>query len=67
VPVQLDLQVVPGFNEEIKKEIASSTPLKSFITPEDVASAALFLASDEASKITGTALYVDSGFMIGGL
>jgi NAD(P)-dependent dehydrogenase (short-subunit alcohol dehydrogenase family) len=33
-------------------------------TPEEVANAAVFLASDEASFITGSALYVDGGFMI---
>jgi NAD(P)-dependent dehydrogenase (short-subunit alcohol dehydrogenase family) len=33
-------------------------------TPEEVANAALFLASDEASFMTGSALYVDGGFMI---
>lgn len=31
--------------------------------PEDVAKAALFLASDEAAFITGTHLYVDNGFL----
>jgi NAD(P)-dependent dehydrogenase (short-subunit alcohol dehydrogenase family) len=33
-------------------------------TPEEVANAALFLASDEASFMTGSAVYVDGGFMI---
>jgi NAD(P)-dependent dehydrogenase (short-subunit alcohol dehydrogenase family) len=33
-------------------------------TPEEVANAALFLASDEASFMTGSALFVDGGFMI---
>lgn len=33
-------------------------------TPEEVANAALFLASEEASFMTGSALYVDGGFMI---
>jgi NAD(P)-dependent dehydrogenase (short-subunit alcohol dehydrogenase family) len=33
-------------------------------TPEEVANAALFLASDQASFMTGSALYVDGGFMI---
>lgn len=34
--------------------------------PEEVAQAALFLASDESSFITGTALFVDGGFTAGG-
>jgi NAD(P)-dependent dehydrogenase (short-subunit alcohol dehydrogenase family) len=32
-------------------------------TPEDVANAALFLASDEATYITGHNLFVDGGWM----
>ncbi|MDY6825556.1 MAG: SDR family oxidoreductase [Bacillota bacterium] len=58
-------QFIPGFNEEIKKTISAGTPLGSFVLPEDIASAAVFLASDEASKITGSALFVDSGLRIG--
>ena len=56
---------IPEFNEEIKNAIGSSTPLGSWVMPEDVANAGVFLASDEASKITGTALSVDSGIRIG--
>jgi NAD(P)-dependent dehydrogenase (short-subunit alcohol dehydrogenase family) len=33
--------------------------------PGDIASAALFLASDESSFITGTALPVDGGYVVG--
>ena len=40
-------------------------PLRRVGTPEDVASAALFLASDEASWITGTVLRVDGGLLAG--
>jgi 3-oxoacyl-[acyl-carrier protein] reductase len=58
-------QFIPGFNEDIKNSISAGTPLGSFVLPEDVASAAVFLASDEASKITGSALFVDSGIRIG--
>jgi NAD(P)-dependent dehydrogenase (short-subunit alcohol dehydrogenase family) len=40
-------------------------PLRRVGTPDDVASAALFLASDEASWITGTVLRVDGGLLAG--
>jgi 3-oxoacyl-[acyl-carrier protein] reductase len=39
----------------------AQTPLKRFGTPEDIANAALFLASDEAAYITGSSLHVDGG------
>ena len=56
---------IPEFNEDIKKVIGSGTPLGCWVQPEDVAYAGLFLASDEASKITGTDLPVDSGLRVG--
>ncbi|APW38259.1 short-chain dehydrogenase [Rhodoferax koreense] len=41
------------------------TPIRRLGAPEDVASAALFLASDEATFITGENLLVDGGWMAG--
>ncbi len=55
----------PGFNEEFKQAIKSDTPLGRIVKPENIADAALYLASDEASAVTGVALNVDSGFLIG--
>ncbi len=52
--------------EEITKQLISNIPLRRMGTPEDVANAALFLASDEASFITGVALPIDGGHMAGG-
>ncbi len=46
---------------EIRAKFLSSIPLGRFSTPEDMANAACFLCSDEASMITGTALEVDGG------
>jgi NAD(P)-dependent dehydrogenase (short-subunit alcohol dehydrogenase family) len=39
------------------------TPMPRLGTPDDVASAALFLASDEATFITGENILVDGGWM----
>ena len=47
------------------KELVEHYPLGRLGTPEDVAYAALFLASDEAQWITGVALPVDGGYTAG--
>jgi NAD(P)-dependent dehydrogenase (short-subunit alcohol dehydrogenase family) len=46
--------------------IARRTPLARLGVPEDIANAALFLASDLAAWITGHILVVDGGAMVGG-
>ena len=46
---------------EIRAKFIASIPLGRFATPEDMANAAVFLCSDEASMITGVALEVDGG------
>ena len=62
--------IAPGFietdmtavlNEELKKSMVDSVPLKRPGKPEDIANAALFLASDLSSYITGQVLGVDGG------
>ena len=45
----------------IAKALLIQTPLRRFGTPQDIANAALFLASDEAAYITGAGLHVDGG------
>ena len=48
--------------EERMKFISNSVPLGRFGTPDEVAKAVVFLASDDSSYITGTELFVDGGF-----
>jgi NAD(P)-dependent dehydrogenase (short-subunit alcohol dehydrogenase family) len=48
-------------NPMIAKALLTQTPLRRFGTPQDIANAALFLASDEAAYITGASLNVDGG------
>jgi NAD(P)-dependent dehydrogenase (short-subunit alcohol dehydrogenase family) len=48
-------------NPMIAKALLTQTPLRRFGTPQDIANAALFLASDEAAYITGAGLDVDGG------
>ncbi|HEU5280760.1 MAG TPA: glucose 1-dehydrogenase [Gammaproteobacteria bacterium] len=49
-------------NPDYLNSRAKNIPLQRIGTPEDIAKAALFLASDEASYITGTNLLVDGGY-----
>ena len=54
-------------NTERGREILIRTPMKRFGRPEEVATAAVFLASDAASFITGTAMIVDGGYLCSGV
>ena len=48
-------------NREAERKILSRTPLGRMGDPEEVANVALFLASDEASYVTGQTIYPDGG------
>ena len=48
--------------EQRKKMISNSIPLGRFGTPEEIARAVVFLASNDSSYVTGTELFVDGGF-----
>jgi len=58
--VQIDAAHV---QETLQKMITTSVPLGRLAEPEEIASAALFLASDAASYITGQTLIVDGGLL----
>ena len=48
--------------DEVMNGISRTIPLGRFGTPDEIAKALVFLASDDASYITGTELFVDGGF-----
>lgn len=62
-PVATDTPMLPEFaGEDLSVEsMAATIPLGRLAEPADVAAAAVFLASDDAAMITGTALEVDGG------
>jgi NAD(P)-dependent dehydrogenase (short-subunit alcohol dehydrogenase family) len=64
VPTEINENVLaePG----VRDTILDRTPLKSLGGVTDIASATLYLASDEAKWITGTLLVVDGGFIADG-
>jgi 3-oxoacyl-[acyl-carrier protein] reductase len=66
--------VAPGFTatemittipEEIQQKLTAQIPMRRFATPEEIARAYAFLASTEASYITGQVLFVDGGLTAG--
>jgi enoyl-[acyl-carrier protein] reductase I len=59
-------RAVGGFMS-ILGEVAGKSPLRRNVTADDVANAAVFLASDLSSAITGHVLYVDAGYNIVGI
>ena len=52
----------PGHEREMFEELAKSQPIGRMAEPEEVASLALFLCSDEAAFITGVDYPIDGGF-----
>ncbi len=61
-PVAGDTPLLPSFlGANTREAFVATVPLGRLSTSEDVAKAALWLASDEASFITGVALEVDGG------
>jgi 3-oxoacyl-[acyl-carrier protein] reductase len=51
--------------EEFRRRTAEGNPVGRIGSPDDIAAAAAFLASDEASYVTGQTLYVDGGQTLG--
>jgi 3-oxoacyl-[acyl-carrier protein] reductase len=63
-PHAIETEMSAQWSEERRKEIVASIPLGRLGKPEDVAEAVLFLASDEASFITGEILDVNGGALM---
>lgn len=63
-PGVIETEMTAVLDGETKRALAEETPLCRIGSPEEVAAAVLFLASREASFITGQILGVDGGFAI---
>ena len=66
-PAQSDTRLTRSLPEEARRRRTERIPIGRFGEAEEVAKAALFLASDDASFVTGHTLAVDGGYLAGGL
>lgn len=62
-PVETDMTAVLG--EDRLKELTAAVPLGRMATPDEIAGAVAFLASDDAAYITGAIIPVDGGLGMG--
>ena len=59
--IQTDFSAYFWQNEERRAQIESSQPIRRVGQPDEIGYAALYLASDEASYLTGQVLVIDGG------
>ncbi len=64
-PALVDTPLFRGLKEEVQERLVKTIPAGRIGTPEDLGNAALFLASDESSYVTGQTLYVCGGRSLG--
>jgi NAD(P)-dependent dehydrogenase (short-subunit alcohol dehydrogenase family) len=64
-PGYIDTPLIADLGDEMLQSLIAMHPLGRLGRSEEVANAFLFLASDEASFVTGTTLMVDGGFTAG--
>lgn len=63
-PGVIDTDMVRVLGDDTLRDLAQQTPLGRLGTPEDIAAAVSYLASEGASFVTGQVLTVDGGFIV---
>jgi 3-oxoacyl-[acyl-carrier protein] reductase len=64
-PGLIDTELTADLPDQARQFVLTSTPLGRIGSVEDVAAAAVYLASDEAAYVTGQVLGIDGGMMMG--
>lgn len=64
-PADIETDMTAGWPLALRERLVAATPLGRFAEPAELAGAALFLASDEASFVTGQTLAVNGGAYMG--
>jgi NAD(P)-dependent dehydrogenase (short-subunit alcohol dehydrogenase family) len=62
-PGIVDTPLVRSQDEALSEAVVDATPMDRMADPEEVANGVLYLASDEASFVTGTELVIDGGYL----
>ena len=63
-PGAVDTEMMAGFSAQDKAALCEETPLCRLGTPQDIAAAVAFLASEQAGFVTGQVLGVNGGFVV---
>ncbi|MCW3041329.1 MAG: hypothetical protein JWM31_3234 [Solirubrobacterales bacterium] len=64
-PGFVDTPMIRGGGHRVREAVVAATPMRRVARPEEIAAAITFLASPDASFITGADLVVDGGLMAG--
>ncbi len=64
-PGATETKMTAGIPDDIRTSIERKIPFRRFAKPQEIACMHLFLASDEASYITGQTIFVDGGISVG--
>lgn len=63
-PGYIETKMTDVLNDKVKEEIVSRIPMKKQGKPEDIAKAAVFLASEDSKYLTGQVINVDGGMVM---
>ena len=65
-PGGVNTPMTANIPEQVRTKLLEGTPFKRWAEPEEIAAVHAFLASDDASYITGQVIWVDGGVTLGG-